>query len=140
MTDPSTPAEPTALPIESTTTSTPPPQLADILRKKICDAPSPLKFGDVKKGLAKPRKLAKEAFEAEIRQILDEDVRAGSLFEHPATKPTDPPLYWSKPFRSPNDRPVVSEALLSAGTAPRKLADLIKTAVGATKAGRASSP
>lgn len=127
-------SEPTTSPPEATDATVPTATLAEVLRKRIADATVPLKFSELKKDLKRAKKQSKEAFEAEIRQLLDEDIRAGLLFEHPAKKATDPPLYASTPYRSPNDRPAVSEAILGAADAPRKLADLIKVALKATKA------
>lgn len=134
MTEHSTLSEPIATPPDATDASLPPPTLVEVLRKRIAEAATPLKFSDLKKDLKKAKKQTKEAFEAEIRQLLDEDIRAGLAFEHPAKKATDPPLYGSSPYKSPNDWAAVSEAILGAAIAPRKLADLIKTTLGATKA------
>ena len=134
MTEHSTLSEPIATPPDATDASLPPPTLVEVLRKRIADAAIPLKFSDLKKDLKKAKKQTKEAFEAEIRQLLDEDIRAGLAFEHPAKKATDPPLYGSTQYKSPNDRAAVSEAILGAADAPRKLADLIKAALNATKA------
>jgi len=133
MNEPSTLAEPVA-PSEATDATPPTPTLVEVLRKRIADTPAPLKFRDLKKDLKRAKKQSKEAFEAEVRQLLDADVLAGLAFEHPAKKAIDPPLYASTPYRSPNDRPVVSEALLRAAAVPRKLSALLKEVSGATKA------
>ena len=100
MTEHSTLSEPIATPPDATDASLPPPTLVEVLRKRIADAATPLKFSDLKKDLKKAKKQTKEAFEAEIRQLLDEDIRAGLAFEHPAKKATDPPLYGSTPYRA----------------------------------------
>jgi hypothetical protein len=134
MNEPGTIAETAAPPPEATDTALPSPTLVEVLRKRIADTAAPLKFRDLKKDLKRAKKQSKEAFEAEIRHLLEEDVRAGLVFEHPAKKASDSPLYGSTPYKSPNDREAVSEAMLGAAVSPRKIADLIKAALGATKA------
>lgn len=134
MNEPSTIADPAVPPAEATETALPSPTLVEVLRKRIADAAFPLKFRDLKKDLKRAKKQSKEAFEAEIRHLLEEDVRAGLVFEHPAKKAIDSPLYGSSPYKSPNDREAVSEAVLGGAVSPRKIADLIKAALGATKA------
>ena len=134
MNEPNAHSVPTITPPESTDAAVPPPTLAEVLRKRIADAAAPLKYSDLKRDLKRAKKQTKEAFESEIRHLVDEEIRAGLAFEYPAKKPTDPPLYGSTPYRSPNDRSAVTEAMLGHAVAPRKLADLIKAALKATKA------
>ena len=134
MNEPNAHSVPTITPPESTDAAVPPPTLAEVLRKRIANAAAPLKYSDLKRDLKRAKKQTKEAFESEIRHLVDEEILAGLAFEYPAKKPTDPPLYGSTPYRSPNDRPAVSKAILGAAGSPRKQAELIKAALGATKA------
>ncbi len=67
MTEHSTLSEPIGTPPDATDAALQPPTLVEVLRKRIADAATPLKFSDLKKDLKKAKKQTKESFKAEIR-------------------------------------------------------------------------
>lgn len=98
-----------------------PATLADHIRAKMADAPSPLKLADLKKGWAPPgKKVPAAVLDANIREVLVGEERAGRTFVHPSG-PKGAERYWGR-----DEKHAAREAALAAAAAPVPLADLAK--------------
>ena len=64
-------------PIDSATVET---SLAETIREKLQTSSVPLNLNDVTKGIRRPKKVTAADFKAEIRKILEEEVRLGRVF------------------------------------------------------------
>src|SRR5262245_23717126 len=78
----SSPGEPPMTPPHSPARAGP----AEAVRAKLQDAPAPLKLAEVVKGLPRPKKVKKAEWAAEVRQVLEEEVRLARAYSYPSGK------------------------------------------------------
>lgn len=97
-----------------------PASLVDLVRDKLAGAAAPLKFADVKKGFKKPPRVSAAVFDANIREVLVGEERAGRAFVSPSG-PKGVERFWSR-----DEKHALREAALEAAETPRPLADLGK--------------
>lgn len=95
---------------------------------RLAQSPAPLP------DLVKQGRSVSNADAAFVESALRELVAEERLFEHPPKKKNGPPLFGTERYRSPNDRPVVTEALLAAASTPQAQKDLVKSVAATTLA------
>ena len=121
------PTVPTTPETEPSTVLLPPASPSEVMRKKLAESPLPLRFSELRKGITKPRKQSTADFESELRNLLDEQARAGQAFSHPSGKNAEV-RYWSK-----DEKHALREEALNLA-APGTLAELSKKLVPVSKA------
>lgn len=100
------------LPDSTTLTS----ELAEAVRAKLLNAPTPLKLAEVVKGLPKPRKMKPADFRNEVELILGEQVRLGQVFVSSSGKNGEL-RYWSR-----DEKHLLREKALEIASTPQTLA------------------
>jgi hypothetical protein len=104
------------------------PGLVEAVRRKLQDAPSPLKIKEVMSKL-KPRKLNADDFQAEVRRLLDDEVRSGQAFRYPSgAKGAE--RFWAR-----DEKQAIRDEVLRAAASPiaaKKLHEAAKKAVQGT--------
>ena len=106
-------------------TPTAAPTTLDTLRQRAADAPAPVAFKDLTKGMKKPAKQSAPDFQKGLADLLEEDVQTGRLFRYPSG-PKGADRYWHK-----DEVHAIREAVLEAAAAPAAVADLAKKAAAA---------
>ncbi len=94
------------------------PDLVDAVRKKLQDAPAPLKLAEVTKGLPKPKKVKAADFQEDVRRLINEEVRLGQAFRYPSG-PKGVERYWAK-----DEKQALRTAAIQAAGEPLTLAKL----------------
>lgn len=87
-----------------------------------------MKLSDLKKGLTKPKKVSKEAFEANIQEEIVAATQSGRAFVYPSGKKGED-RHWSQ-----DEKHAIHEEALRLAEAARALATLVKKAAGVSKA------
>ena len=107
-------------PIDSATVET---SLAETIREKLQTSSVPLNLNDVTKGIRRPKKVTAADFKAEIRKILEEEVRLGRVFSHPSGKQNQV-RYWVR-----DEKQFLRNRAMEAAAVPHPLSAL-KTKLG----------
>jgi hypothetical protein len=107
------------------------PGIEETVRKKLQEAPGPLKLSEVVKGLPKPKKSKKGPpvpdLTEEARKILDEEVRLGRAFSYPSGKKEEV-RYWAK-----DEKHLLREKTREFASTPQSIASLKKQLATAVK-------
>lgn len=99
-------------------------ELGEAIRQKLASTPAPLKLAEVVKGLPKPKKVKVPEFQAQIRTLLEEEIRLGRLYSCPSGKNGEV-RYWAR-----DEQHWIREALLEIAAVPQTLANLRKAVKG----------
>ncbi len=105
--------------------------LPEQLRETLANAPAPLTLNELAKALPRPKKVKADEFENSLPGYLVEDLQAGRVFKVGSGK-GGLERYWNR-----NEKDAIQEAVRTAATEPKKLAELKKLATGLTKADKA---
>lgn len=105
--------------------------LPEQLRETLANAPAPLTLKELAKALPRPKKVKADEFENSLPGYLVEDLQAGRVFKVGSGK-GGLERYWNR-----NEKDAIHDAVRTAATEPKKLAELKKIAVGLTKADKA---
>ena len=91
------------------------PGIEETVRKKLQEAPGPLKLSEVVKGFPNPKKQTEK-----VRNYLDEEVRHGRAFSYPSGKKEEV-RYWVK-----DEKHLLREKTLEFATNPQSIPALKK--------------